>query len=853
MNTIASLRPVFVGIFTFFTLFASAQKLTSVRGQVTDARTGEGLANATVRFDSLGKGVVADLDGKFFITSKLAVKSIRASYIGYKTKIYKIKTGEVNEVSIRLEEASNELEGVEITAKAKKYRNRNNKSVDLIKEMIDHKEMNRKEHFDYFGYQKYEKVGFAFNGVTDRMRHSLLFKKTQFIFENADTNTTTGKINLPFFLREALSDVYYRKSPSEQKEYIRAERTTTIPGYLDEEGLSNNIQNLYREVDFYQNAVNLVTMDFVSPLAPVAPTIYQFFTLDTVLIGNDSCAHISFKPRQSQDLAFIGELWVSIDSTYALRKIEARIPEGINLNWVTDLQVEQSYDWITTSDGKRGLVLTRDEIVMDYGISKRNAAQTVLAHKTTLRQNYTLNQPYPDSLFRTSANVFKDPRATLRPKEYWEKNRPDTLDTHEQGVYKMLDSLNGHAPFIRFMNTLKLLVDGYVSPGGVDIGPLSNFASFNGIEGFRPRFGGRTNLKFSKKLMLGGYLAYGLKDERFKGMAELRYSMGKDPVRQYPLNQFRVWYHDDLSVPGQQTQNALLLSFQRGSNNRMLYFKTLGAEYLREYKAGFSYAFSFKNTHYAPAGVLDFKYLNSDGGTEQRSDILTSEAGISLRYAPNEQFYQAPDARLPLLNKYPTFNLWYTIGLKEVMGGQYSYHSIQFRAKKAFYLSPIGWSVAFAEAGRIFGQVPYPLLTVHRANQSYSYQTESYNLMNFLEFASDHYASVNITHYFGGFFLNRVPLLKRLKLREVVTFKGIWGGLDERSRPSAANGLLQFPTDDQGRTITYTLERAPYMEASVGILNIFHFLRIDYVRRFNYLNHPGVSPNGVRARIQVEF
>lgn len=854
MNTKTILRLLLAGFACFLGLSAFSQKLTAVRGRVTDARTGEGLPSATVRFDSLGKGVMADLEGNFFLTSKTPASTVRASYVGYKTRILAVKSGETNELNIALDEASSELAGVEITAKAKRYRNRDNPAVELMRRAIERKSQNRKEHFDFYSYEKYEKVEFALNNITDKMRRSVAFKKTQFIFENADTNTTTGKVNLPFFLREALSDVYYRQKPSEQKEYIRAEQSTTIPGYVDDEGISNHIQNLYREVDFYQNAVNLVTTDFVSPLATLAPGIYQFYILDTVLIGQDTCAHLTFKPRQASDLAFEGEMWITLDSSLAMRKIEARIPPGINLNWVNALQLEQSYDWVMTASGRRGLVLTRDEIIMDYGISKRARAQTVLARKTTSRQHYSLDVPLPDSLFRNKDQVVKLPDANNLGEVFWENSRHDTLEKRERGVYQMVDSLNHHRSFLRFMGTLKLLVDGYVSPGGVDIGPLFTFTSFNPIEGFRPRFGGRTNHKFSQRWMLEGYTAYGTQDLRWKGKAQIQYSLSRDPVNRYPLHQVRLWYKDDIQVPGFDLSNGLFLSFRRGQNNRMVYSSTVGAEYLREYKTGFSYAFSFKKADFEPAGILNFNYLLPDGGTSARSRIHTTEAGIMLRYAPNEQFYQAPDERVQMLNKHPIFNLWYSAGLKGPTLGQYSYHSLQFRVRKAFYLSPMGWSVTYLEAGRTFGQAPYPLLNIHRANQTYSYITEAYNLMNFMEFVSDRHIALNVSHYFGGFFLNRVPLLKHLKLREVVTCKAIWGGLDTRNTPSTANGLLLLPTDDAlGQPITYALGNQPYLEASVGLLNIFKILRVDYVRRFTYLNHPGVSRGGLRAKIQVEF
>jgi hypothetical protein len=224
-----------------------------------------------------------------------------------------------------------------------------------------------------------------------------------------------------------------------------------------------------------------------------------------------------------------------------------------------------------------------------------------------------------------------------------------------------------------------------------------------------------------------------------------------------------------------------------------------------------------------------------------------------LRYAPNEKFYQSADVRLYAFNKYPTFQLWYNAGLKGVMGGEYCYHSVRAKISKGFYLSPIGWSTATVEAGRIFGELPFTLLVVHPANQTFAYSGEAYNLMNNFEFVSDKYASLRLTHYFGGFIFNRIPVVRFLKLREVVSVKTLWGGLDARNRPSAENGLLLFPENEAGESLTHALGKKPYVEASFGIMNIFRVLRVDFVYRLTYLDLPGTSRFAVRAKFQVEF
>ncbi len=855
MNKISSFRLLIIALFVAMGSALFAQGTTTiVRGRVVDAATEEAMPYVSLKFDGTNLGVVSDINGNFYIETKEKITSLTVSLVGYNTLHFNVSPGRNTELSIRLEESGGNLK--EVVVKSGKYRNKNNPAVELIQKAIDHKDKNRKESFDYYDFEKYEKVQFALNNVTDKMRGNFLFKKIQFIFDNVDTNKVSGDVSLPFFLRETLSDVYYRKSPQSQKEYIRGERNSTLPGYLDNQGLSSGIENMYQDIDFYDNSINLVTVDFVSPLSPISPNLYRFYILDTVKVMGTPCAHMYFAPRQKSDLGFMGYLWIALDSTYALRKIEVGIPKDINLNWVNEMQINQEFDWVETPGAGRGLMLSKDEIFMDFGLTKSENARSLLGRKITSYTKYHLNEFLPDSLFQTKVNQFRDEEAEVRPESFWAENRHDTLSVRERGIYKMVDSLNNYRPFRRFMGTVKFIFEGYTPIGGFDVGPANTFYSFNPVEGFRGRLGGRTNPTFSKHLMLETYAAYGFKDEKLKGYLGAYYAFGKSHPIRYPINRLKVWYQNDVKIPGQNLkfiqEDNFFLSFKRGVNNKMYYVKTAGIEYLKENYDGITYTFSAQNIRYAPAGALKFDYERQDGTFIQK-EVITTELGASFRYAPNEQFYQGATYRTPILNKYPIFTVDYAAGVGNFLSSQYDYHRVTLKAEKTFYLSPIGWSIVVMEGGRVFGNVPYPLLIAHRANQTFAYQLESYNLMNFLEFVSDKYFAISAFHNFGGFFFNRIPLLRRLKWREVITAKALWGGLDNSNRPSPENGLLSFPVDDDGNTITYTLEKKPYIEASVGVANIFKFVRLDLVRRLTYTDHPGISKLGVRMRFRLEF
>jgi hypothetical protein len=279
---------------------------------------------------------------------------------------------------------------------------------------------------------------------------------------------------------------------------------------------------------------------------------------------------------------------------------------------------------------------------------------------------------------------------------------------------------------------------------------------------------------------------------------------------------------------------------------------TLRAEYLNEFENHFSFLLGYSLTRQAPYGNLQFISSDTEPAGAGVDYLNISELYLNLRYAPNESFYQGKLYRSSFPNRYPVIQLKLSGG-SGLIGNDYDYFRMQFNISRRYYLSILGYTDLSFEAGKIFGQVPYPLLFMHRANQTYAYQKYSYNLMNFLEFVSDRYVSLNIDHSFNGFFLNKVPLVKKLKLRELVTCKVLYGKLNDSNNPLSSGNLLQLPVDSHGNPLTYTLDRMPYIEGSIGLSNIFRIFRVDLVRRFTYLGNPNVDKFGVRVQFRLDI
>jgi hypothetical protein len=824
-------RKLSISTFLIFCTSLLFAQTTSVSGTVIDATTRKPMSFIAVSFVGTTIGVNTDAQGKFSIQSDKPVTKLRASFLGYQNAVFNVTPGKDQVINIRMTPVAAELQEVVVkSGKKPKYRNKDNPAVELIRKVIENKEKNRPTSYDYVEYKEYDKMQFSLSNVSKTASQKKGLRKYAFVLDNRDSTTVPGKSLLPVFLDEKLSQYYYRKDP---------------------EGLTIYFKHMYYKVDIYSNVVFLMTTNFLSPIANSAPTFYKFFITDTVVVNNQKLVELSFTPRNTTDVLFVGKIYITLDGNYAVQRADLTINKNINLNFVNTMSVNLEFE--QNPDGRYHL--SKSTTLADFGFNRsKNGA--LFGIRTIVYKNYILNKALPDSAYKNQEEAVPE-EAKNRSEQFWAQNRLDTLSTAESKVYKNVDSLRNMPSFRRTLDIATLILAGYKDFNWFEVGPANTFYSFNPVEGLKLRIGGRTTPALNKRYYFETYAAYGFKDEKWKYFLSATYSLNDKSIYKFPQNYIRASVQNDTKIPGANLQfvqeDNFLLSFKRGNNDKYLYDLSYRLDYIHEFENHFSYSFGLNRLGQTPAGSLYFINVDNNNQPQNINRLISTDFTVGLRYAPNEQFYQGKIYRVPIPSKSPVFSLDYDAGLKNVLGSQYNYQKLHARIDKRFYLSQLGWSDVTVEGGRTFGQVPYPLLNIFRANQTYAYDIYSYNLMNFLEFVSDRYASLNIDQHFNGFFFNKIPLLKKLKWRETASLKAIYGGLGSQNDPSLHPSLYQFPVTSTGQPITYALGKTPYMEGSVGIENIFKFVRIDLVRRFTYLDHPDVSKWGIRTLVQFNF
>lgn len=849
--SIKNIKTILLIFITSIISVAATAQRTRVSGVITDEKTGEKLPFVSVVFPGKNPvGATSDLDGKYVLEGIPEKDIMQVVLVGYNAVDVKIKRGTTQTINVKLKQQTELLQAAVVEVKKVKYSNKNNPAVDLIRKVIANKDNNRIESREYYQYDKYEKLELGLNNYfIDSAHNQKTYRRLRIIFNHLDSSEITGQMVLPVFFKESSSINYYRKSPETKKEYINATRMIDIHQLVNMESVENYVTDVFGDVNVYDNEIMLFDNKYMGPLSPFAPNYYRFHIMDTLKVDGVETIQLAFFPRNEGDFGFRGNVYILTDSSYAIKKAELRMAPNANVNFIRNFLLTQQFDLQDST-----WVLTSNNAVLEFVYSTSDK-KSILAQRNVSYKDYVFDTPQPNSIYRGPEKIIKLPDYDARPSEYWQTLRHEPLSEHEENIFVMVDSIK-QVPIVKHaLNIVALVFSGYTDVGKFDIGPVVSFASFNKLEGMRFRFGGKTNAKFHQNLFFEAYGAYGFGDKKFKynGTAMYSFLKKKNNPWEFPINMLRVSYEYDVKIPGQAflygMGDKLFLSLVRGTVDKFNYEQRFEASWTKENRNGFSFKPTFTWLRSNPALALVYE----NGYGKRFNNITTAEFGLNLRFAPNERFFQIQMNRFPLNQTDPIIELKHRMGINNLLGGEFTYHRTEASFYKRWWIGGFGYADAWLGAGKMWSTVPFPLLITPQANQSYAYQDEAYNMMNFLEFVADQYASANISYGFNGFIANRIPLVKKLKLREFITFKAFWGTLSDKNNPDNNPSLFKLPMRN-GKPSTFVLNgNEPYFEASVALDNLFKVLRIDLIRRLNYLDNPNIPLWSIRFRIRPAF
>ena len=833
----------------------------NIQGVVTDSLTNEPIPYLSVFYEGKGVGSITDNDGNYKVETRKGWNKLTFSAVGYVTKVVNIIPGVTKNLTGRMRPDDIMLDEVVVKPKREKYSRKNNPAVELMKKVIAHKKNNKLSENDYYQYNKYQKITMSLNDVTPEMLEKGMYKKMPFLKDQIELCEETNKFILPISVDETASQKIYRKHPKSEKTIIKGMSSTGVNElFATGDMLSTVLKDVFTDVNIYDNDIRLLQYPFISPISSSdAISFYKFYIMDTTFVDKDKCFHLTFVPNNSQDFGFTGHLYVLADSSYTVKKCTMNLPKKSGVNFVDNMDIIQEFEQLPNGEW----VLKTDDMIVEMTLMK--IMQGFQIRRTTRYSDYAFDE-LPQQLFKRKGAEIKEADAMMRGDDFWNQYRPVPLTQTESSMDMLVKRLEQMPGFKYVIFVLKAFIENFVEtgtkehPSKVDIGPVNTMISNNYIDGLRLRMSAQTTANLNPHLFFKGYYAYGFKDHRSKYMGEVEYSFNKKEYlpREFPKNSITFSYQYDVMSPTDKflktDKDNVFVSFKTSTVDQMSYVRNIALKYENETQFGLKTTVEVKHSTDEPTGGL--AYITNDDQKTLVPEIQTMEASLAFRYAPGETFVNTKQRRIPVSFDAPVFTLSHTAGFKGVLGGEYNYNLTEIGLYKRFWFSSWGKIDMFVKGGAQWNKVPFPLLIMPAANLSYILQRETFNLINNMEFLNDRYASLDVSWDLNGKIFNRIPLLKKLKWREAIGFKMLYGHLTDKNNPMKHPGdseLFLFPTRD-GRPTSFVMDpKTPYMECSVGIHNIFKILHIDYVRRLNYLDHPDANKWGVRFMVMMTF
>lgn len=817
----------------FFLIPLSFYAQTKVGGIVKDNNS-QPLAYVSVYFKNSSEGIITNELGKFYLESDSKFDTLVISYIGFADKFISLKSATNLNLNIQLEE-DNTLEEMKIYVG--KTSKKDNPALDILRKIWANKRKNGLYKFDQYQYSKYEKVEFDMNSIDSAFMKKRIFNGMEFIFNHVDTSSITGKTYLPIFINEKASMIYGDNIKNKKKELVKGNKNS---GFENNQHIISFINDLYVDYNIYNNYIRFYDKDFVSPLSTTGINVYNYVLADSTFIGNKWCYNIVFYPRRKGELTFKGDFWVN-DTTWAIKKINLAVSKGVNINWVKDIYVEQEFEVFDDSV----FLLTKDHMMTDFSISKKDESKGVYGKRTTYYKDHKFNVKRPDNFYTSEINTY-DENVMARDDSFWETYRFEPLSEEEMGIYEMLDALKENKRFNSYVNAVSILSSEYIQFGNFDYGPIFSSLGFNDVEGTRFRVGGRTYFGPNDYWRLEGFLAYGIKDDKFKYGISAKYMLDKRnrfmiyAGNRRDVEQIGASLSPIVDVLGRSFASSAL--FASGDNSKLsnINTSTAGLEIEPVKNLKFSTSLNYKTLKTAsPTFSLD--YLDLTTGTIEQQ-LKQSEINVSVDYTPKRKYIGYGVDRIDVNYDYARLFVNYSLGVKGMLNGDFDYKKIQVFYKHPFWVGGFGRLTPIVEAGKTFGTVPLGLMSVIPGNQSYFRIENAFSQLNYYEFVTDTYVTLHLEHNFEGRLFSRIPYLRDLNLREIIGFRGAYGTVsDENKAINASNINYVAPTDKI------------YYEYYVGVGNILKLIRLDFTWRGNYLENPGAHKFGAKIGFGFQF
>ena len=842
---------------------AAAQKITGV---VTDAQTGDTIFYPSAAYKGNHLATGGDAHGRYSIDRREGWY-LTFSAVGYQPHRILVGKDTPGRLDVKLKPEARQLREVVVREKRGKYSRKDNPAVELMRRVIAAKKATDLRNHDFYRYDKYQKITLAVNDITPAEIDSGFIGRRKWLLDQVEPCPYNNKLILPLSVDETVTQHLYRKEPKGEKDIVMGQNTTGINQLIETGDILNTVlKDVFTGVDIYQDQVRLLQYPFTSPIGSGAIAFYRFYIEDTVKVDGDSCYHLQFIPNNQQDFGFRGDLYILADSSLHVKRCNLTIPKKSDVNFVENLRIEQEYTRLDNGEW----ALSKDDMVAELAVAKFLSKAIVI--RTARLDGYDFS-PIPPAIFKGKTKERREADAMMRDEAFWNRYRAVELTKGESSMDAFIHRVEQIKGFKYIIFGIKALAENFVEtssgakPSKVDIGPVNTMITNNFIDGYRTRLSAQTTANLHPHWFLSGYAARGWKSRKTYYKAELTYSFNKKEYlpREFPKRTITLSSTYDIMSPSDRfahtDKDNVFTAFKWAKVDKMMFYNRQQLSFEREEEWGMKTTLSVKAEENEAAGTLFFSQEAKDaaapgsdpGRSLHNGRLRTTEARLEIQVAPGRTYINTKQRRTPVNLDAPVFTLSHTIGIKGLLGGQHSYNITEAGVYKRFWLGSWGKIDAYAKAGAQWDRVPFPLLIMPAANLSYIVQDETFNLVNNMEFLNDRFASIDLSWDLNGKIFNRIPLVKRLKWREYIGVKCLWGKLTDKNNPSMQEtpGTMAGMPFPEG---SYAMDpKQPYVEIVAGVHNIFKLLHVEYVRRLNYLDLPTAHKHGVRFMLRMTF
>ena len=802
----------------------------------------EPLPFVNIYFKPEKKGTTTDFNGEFILNVHRKRGKLIFSLTGYETKIIKINPKKTF-LKVILKKQKNVLDEVVIVKRPKKrLKKKENPAYRILKEIWKRRKTNGLKKVDRYQYKKYETTEIGLNRIDSTFLKKIFKKDYQKILKELPFDSEGFNYYIPIYIKEIVYQIYGDNRRKKYLEKIEAENTK---GFYQQGFVFDRMSNKFDEVDIYKNTFNLFNKPFVSPISSTGFDTYDYVLYDSIQKNNKKFYNIYFFPRRKEDLAFEGNFLVS-DKNFAVTKINMELKKDANVNFVRGVSISKEYTIVNDS-----IYLPKSDIFEgDFTLlDKNDKNKGINIKKSYFYSDYDFTQKHPDDFYDQKIEKIR-PHQFAKDSIYWKKYNHLT---QSEKVYHLIDEVKNKKRIQSITKWVNIITTGYFDIAkNLQFGPVFQAVGKNGVEGLRLSAGIRTFKSNDDRFRLIGHVAYGTDDETFKYGLQLKYLLSYQPRIEIGTTLMDDYVQQARSL---MDVSQIMYTENFGANFVLSRGKNVFLSHIKKYSFKLDYRIA-KNFH---AGIIpSYKYIEPaerrffnmdylDRHNQIKKWVLDIGSNFYLAYTPGRDVYGYGVEQRYGKNPYPSFILNYYKGTRE-LGGNFDYDKLQFRYMQRVLLGKIGKTDLTIEAGKTFGKVPLALLNPIPANQILLLKPNTFSLLNYYDFVTDTYAVGHFEHHFTGFILNRVPLIRKLKLRTVAAFRVAYGSISQMNKSiNRSNIQYAAPTDKL------------YYEYSIGLENIgygnLRFIRVDAVWRSDYTGVNGLySPKfAIRIGIRPDF